>query len=204
MHWNVEGLVGFPSLANELHRHFPPFLLTPVPPNHAVTVEATLPKMEFHAKRPLPRSSSSTIDLSEETVLIPGPHHSKLQVMIKVLINSVCRVGAGNICSLLGTPCANQGVQGWTKKDQPARHTKASLVTELPVMELDINIYVLTQYYSSSTSSTQLPFILPVNKTHLKRPRTSTFASANPSINYRTPYIRNASPRELPIFFHWL
>lgn len=77
------------------------------------------------------------------------------------------------------------------KERPPARHTKASLVTELPVMELDINMSVLTQYYSSSTSLTELPIILPMNKYYLKSPRTSTFASASPSINrstYRTPF----------------
>lgn len=128
-----------------------------------------------------------SVDLSEETVLIPGPHHSKLQVMIKVLINNVGGQRTYAAYSVLHVP--TRACKG--EERPPARHPKASLVTELPVMELDINMSVLTQYYSSSTSLTELPIILPINKYSLKRPRTSTFASASPSINwstYRTPF----------------
>lgn len=63
-------------------------------------------------------------------------------------------------------PRACKGVQTRSvdKKRPPARHTKASLVTELPVMELDINMPVLAQYYSSTFSSTELSIIFPMNK----------------------------------------
>lgn len=123
--------------------------------------------------------------------------------MIKILINNVGGQGTYAAYSVLHVPtraCKGGQTRSVDKERPPARHTKASLVTELPVMELDINISFLAQYYSSSFSSTKLSIILSMNRYTLKHLRTSTFASANAFINRSTrriPLLSQCSARRV-------
>lgn len=65
--------------------------------------------------------------------------------------------------------CKGGQTRSVDKQRPPARHTKASRVTELPVMELDINISSLAQYYSSSFCPLFFPSTDTLSSTHEPR-----------------------------------
>lgn len=129
--------------------------------------------------------------------------------MIKLLINNVGGQGTYAAYSVLHVPtraCKGGQTRSVDKERPPARHTKASLVTELPVMELDINISFLAQYYSSSFSRLSYQLFFPrtdtLSSTH--EPRLSllpTLPSTDQPVEFL--YFRNAAPGELLILLLW-